>query len=287
MTIPVAIAGVFIWPGTPARPNKLFLTDTELDLAIHRLKDMKADTEEKVEQTRLQLVLSILKDWKIYTLTFWAILFWNSGSSSYGGYLLWLKSLKRYSVPKVNQLGTTAPALGILYVLFVNFSSDLLWGPSGAIAFAHAWNFTAMVILAVWDVPESAKWFAFNSTYTQVAMSSVLYGWSNDILRHNAAERSFILVFMNLVAQSTTAWTGVLVFKTVEAPRFLKGWTFCAVCSFLLVAFTYGVIAPLARREERKYEGTDDRERGVGNVESGDEDQTRKRTVDIKIQQPI
>lgn len=253
MTIPVAIAGVFIWPGTPARPNRLFLSQTELDLAVHRLKDVKADTQEKVELTRLQLVKHIFKDPKIWLLTFWDILFWNAGSSSSGGYLLWLKSLHRFSTPRVTQLGTTAPALGIFFVLFVNFSSDLLWGPSGAIAFAHTWNFTAMVILAVWRVPESAKWFAFNSTYTQVAMSSVLYGWSNDILRHNSAERSFTLVFMNLIAQSTTAWTSVLVFKTVEAPRFLKGWTFCATNSFVIVFFTYLVIQPLARREERKY----------------------------------
>ncbi|KAH8661600.1 retrograde regulation protein 2 [Tricladium varicosporioides] len=253
MTIPVAIAGVFIWPGTPAKPNKLFLSDREFDLAVSRLKAVRSDTTDTAKQSRLQLVKKIVKDWKIYILTFWAILFWNSGSTSYGGYLLWLKSLKRFSTPKVNQLGTTAPALGIFYVLFVNFSSDLLWGPSGAIAFAHAWNFTAMVILAVWKVPEAAKWFAFNSTYTQVAMSSVLYGWANDILRHDSNERSFILVFMNLVAQSTTAWTGVLVFKTKEGPRFLKGWTFCAVNSAVLVAFTYAIIGPLARRLERKY----------------------------------
>lgn len=252
MTIPVAIAGVFIWPGTPAKPNKLFLSDKELALAISRLKAVKSDTTERPHETRLQLLKRIATDWKIYILTFWAILFWNAGSTGYGGYLLWLKGLKRFSTPKVNQLGTTAPALGIFYVLFVNFSSDLLWGPSGAIAFAHAWNFTAMIILDVWDVPESAKWFAFNSTYTQVAMSSVLYGWANDILRHDSVERSFILTFMNLVAQSTTAWTGILTFPTVEGPRFLKGWTFCAVNSFVLVVFTYAVIGPMSRKLERK-----------------------------------
>jgi hypothetical protein len=254
MTIPVAIAGVFIWPGTPAKPNKLFLSNRELDLAVMRLKATQADTEETAMQTRTQLLRHILTESKIYILTLWAIFFWNAGSSSYGGYLIWLKSLHRYSIPKVNQLGTTAPALGILYVLFVNFSSDLLWGPSGAIAFAHSWNFTAMVILAIWDVPEAAKWFAFNSTYTQVAMSSVLYGWANDILRHDDAERSVILVFVNLFAQSTTAWTGILVFPTVEAPRFLKGWIFCAVNSFVLIVFTYFVVRPFARREEKKYE---------------------------------
>jgi hypothetical protein len=90
----------------------------------------------------------------------------------------------------------------------------------------------------------------------------VLYGWANDILRHNATERSVIIVFMNLFAQSTTAWTGILVFPTVEAPRFLKGWTFCAVNSFVLILFTYAVIRPLARREERKYGVDEDSVRG-------------------------
>jgi len=70
MIIPVAIAGVFLWPGTPARPNKLFLSDAELELAVNRLQSVKADTDETIEQTRTQLVKRIFKDWKIYVLTF-------------------------------------------------------------------------------------------------------------------------------------------------------------------------------------------------------------------------
>jgi len=270
MTIPVAIAGVFIWPGTPAKPNKLFLTDKDLALAVKRLEETKADTKEQVTQTRWQLSWKIATDWRVYILTFWDILFWNAGSTSSGAYLLWLKSLKRFPASKVTQLGTTAPALGIFYVLFVNFSSDLIWGPSGAIAFAHAWHLTAMIILAVWNVPEAAKWFAFNSTYTQVAMSSVLYGWANDMLRHNATEPSIILVFMNLVAQSTTAWTSILVFPTVEAPRYLKGFTFCARNSFVLVLFTYFVVRPFARSLEKKLDSDAGSEAGVPESEESE-----------------
>jgi hypothetical protein len=283
MTIPVAIVGVLIWPGTPARPNRLFLSQKELDLAVHRLKGVKADTKEQVQLNRLELVKRVFKDWKIYVLTFWDILFWNAGSTSSGGYLLWLKSLHRFSTPKVTQLGTTAPGLGIFFVLFVNFSSDLLWGPSGAIAFAHIWNLIAMVILVVWNVPEAAKWFAFNSSYTQVAMSSVLYGWSNDILRHNSAERSFTLVFMNLIAQSTSAWTSVLVFKTVEAPRFLKGWTFCACNSFVIIFFTYLMIRPLARKEERKYGAGAHGGKSSHTNESASDDGTGKKHGNVSV----
>ncbi|KFY51355.1 hypothetical protein V496_08855 [Pseudogymnoascus sp. VKM F-4515 (FW-2607)] len=279
MTIPVAIAGVFIWPGTPAKPNKLVLTDQELALAIKRLKETKADTTGEVKLGNWQLLRKIATDWRVYILTAWAILFWNSGSTSSGAYLLWLKSLDRFSTPEVNQLGTTAPALGILYVLFVNFSSDLLWGPSGAIAFAHVWNFTAMTVLAVWKGPESAKWFAFNSSYIQVAMSSVLYGWANDMLRHDARERSVVIVFMNLIAQSTTAWTSVLVFPTVEAPRFLKGFTFCATNSFVLVLFTYLVVRPYSKALERKLESDTDSEVSAPEFEESGSGKSMERDI--------
>ena len=250
MTIPVGVAGIFIWPGTPARPNLLILTQAELEQAKRRLAVYKTDISTKPQKTRVQLIRHIFSDWKIYVLTIWAILFWNAGATSTGGYLLWLKSLKRFSSVKVNQLGSTAPAMGIFYVLFINFSSDLFLGRTGAIAFAHAMNTTAMIILAVWNVPESAKWVAFNLYYFQVAMSSVLYGWANDIMRHDIQERAVVLTFMNLVAQSTTAWTPLLVFKTVEAPRFLKGWTFTGVSSFLTVIFTWAVVRTLYLREE-------------------------------------
>jgi hypothetical protein len=258
MTIPVGIAGFFIWPGTPARPNLRFLSHEELALAKARLEVDKNDVTEDLHQTRPQVLRSIFTDWKIYVLTFWSILFWNAGGTGSGGYLLWLKSLKRYNSVKVNQLGTTAPALGIGYVLFINFASDLFLGRAGALSLAQGMNFIGMVILAVWKVPESAKWVAFNLQYFSVAMSSVLYSWVNTICRGNTQERSIILVIVNLVAQSSTAWTSVLVFKTVEAPRYLKGWTFCGVCAFTCILFTVAVVRPLSEKNERKLALRDD-----------------------------
>jgi hypothetical protein len=58
----------------------------------------------------------------------------------------------------------------------------------------------------IWEVPEGAKWFAFCSTSWSYALSSVLHGWVNNILRDSPETRSFTLVFMNIMAQSSTAW---------------------------------------------------------------------------------
>jgi hypothetical protein len=268
MTIPVGVAGIFVWPGTPAKPNMLFLSHSELALAKSRLELDKNDVTEELHHTRIQVLRSIFLDWTVYVLTFWSILFWNAGGTSSGGYLLWIKSLKRYNNSKINQLGTTAPALGIAYVLFINFSADLFLGRAGALSLAQAMNLTGMIILAIWKVPESAKWVAFNLQYFSVAMSSVLYSWINTICRDDTQKRSLVLVIVNLVAQSTTAWTSILVFKTVEAPRFLKGWTFCGVCAFLCIIFTVAVVKPLADRNERKLVGEFGQNLGINNKES-------------------
>jgi hypothetical protein len=50
-------------------------------------------------------------------------------------------------------------------VLFICFGADLFLGRAGAITLAHTWNLIGLTILIVWDVPKSAKWFAFNTTY--------------------------------------------------------------------------------------------------------------------------
>ncbi|CAG8954122.1 hypothetical protein HYFRA_00009226 [Hymenoscyphus fraxineus] len=251
ITIPIAIAGVLIWPGTPARPNRLVLSETEISQAKARLAANKSDIYEKPRETRYQLVKRIVMDRKLWILTLWNTLYWNASTTFYRPDLLWLKSLKRFSTPRVNQLGAIAPSLGMAYCLFVNFSMDLLWGPSGAITFALSWNTIAMIILAIWEVPESAKWFAFLSIYTHSAMSSVLNGWTNDILRDDAVGRGFILTFMNLFSQSSTAWTGLLAFPTSEAPRFLTGYIYAAVMSVLVVIFTFAVILPLSKGVDR------------------------------------
>lgn len=235
ITIPVGILGLVVLPGTPDKPNNWVLNKRDLKLAKARLQRAGHKTEGNVT---VQTFVRIAKSPRIWALLLLDIFFWNGSiNTSTGGYLLWLKSLNRYAPARVNELGAISPALGIFYTLAICFASDLFLGPAWAITFAHIWNIIGLIILTVWNVPESALWFAFMTTYSAVAMSSVLYGWINSQLNYSPAERSVVLVFANALAQSTTAWTPLLVFKTVEAPRFPKGYPFVlanAVCLIVL-----------------------------------------------------
>lgn len=250
MTFVVAIGGFVLWPGTPDRPNKLFLSEEELQLSRKRLQENGVEAgNTSTPMISRKLLKSIFADWKVYILSVWDMFFWMSDPESYGGYLLWLKSLGRYSTSRVNAIGTSAPAAGIFYVLFVNFSSDLWLGRLGSCILAHVMNIISMIILVIWNVPEPAKWFGFNLYYSNIAMSSVLYGWSNDMLRHKKEERAVTLVIMNTLSTAMKAWSGVVMFKTVEAPRFTKGYSFALANSVCVVATTF-VVQHFYRKQE-------------------------------------
>ncbi|KAF4340829.1 large neutral amino acid transporter [Fusarium beomiforme] len=235
ITLPLAFVGYFIWPGTPDKPNRLVMKKCEIALAKERLERNGS----KVRSTPFSwtLLRRIFTSWQFYLLVFWDILFFNTSANT-AAFLLWIKSLDRYNTTKVNQLGSISPALGIFFVLFINFSADLWIRRPAAITLASVINFTGLVILAIWNVPEHAKWYAYSVGYSAVAVSSVLYGWANTILRHNNEERALTLILMTAIATSTQAWIPLLVYPTVEAPRFPKGYVYSAVMVVLLVAMT-------------------------------------------------
>ncbi|RAH72463.1 putative MFS transporter Seo1 [Aspergillus aculeatinus CBS 121060] len=248
ITIPIGILGFFVLPGTPDKPNRLILRQEDIQRGRERLERTGHRFTSSGFST-LQTCRSLLKSQKFYIFLVLDVLFWNAGlHASAGGYLLWLKSLQRFSTATLNNLSAIAPALGIFYTLFVCFLSDLWLGPAWAIVLAHTWNSLGLIILTIWEVPESAKWFAFSTIYACVAMSSVLYGWVNTELRYSPQERAVVLVVINAVSQSTTAWTPLLVFPTVEGPRFTKGYAFTLGSALALIVGTIGVWAVFRRK---------------------------------------
>ncbi|KAJ4299483.1 MFS transporter (Seo1) [Kalmusia sp. IMI 367209] len=257
ITFPIALLGYVLWPGTPLKPNKLFLSDADVALARNRLErhghfDKNGSQEEP--SLNLAIIKKTLSSWKIYLLTLWDVIFWATGLHVSGGtYLLWIKSLGRYKVAEVNNLGSTAPAIGIFYLFLFCFASDLFLGRAWAISLSYGWNMIGLIILVVWNVPESAKWFAYNTIYGATIISPVFHGWANDILKHNTAERAFVLVIMNCVAQGMTAWIALLVFPTVEAPRYTKGFSFTLALSFIFLGMVQ-VIRHLHSRDEEQQE---------------------------------
>ncbi|KAJ1323227.1 MFS transporter ACS family pantothenate transporter [Microdochium nivale] len=250
ITFPVGVLGYFVIPGTLDQPNRWVLNDTDLAVARKRLNRGGHVTKGKFKLVHIKRILASPHFWVVVLVD---VLFWNAGiQKSTGAFLLWIKSLQRYSPSAINELGSIAPAVGILLNIVVCFSSDLLWGPAWAITFASVMNAVSLIILVVWKVPEPAAWFAFSGMYWSSALSSVLHGWVNTILRDSPEERSFTLVLITIIAQSSTAWTPLLTFPTVEAPRYPKGYSFCLGCAVALIVATHVLDVYIKRKESSK-----------------------------------
>ncbi|OBR13341.1 Major facilitator superfamily transporter [Colletotrichum higginsianum IMI 349063] len=263
ITIPVGILGYFLLPGTVEQPNTWILNEHDLKVAKARLERGGHVTRGKFKFGHLKTIFLSPQFWTVVLVD---VLFWNAGiHKSTGSFLLWIKSLGRYSPAQVNEMGTIAPALGILYNLVACFLSDLVLGPAWAITFASLWNVTGLIMLVVWDVPEGGKWFAFATMYWSNALSSVLHGWVNTILRDSPEQRSFTLVMITIIAQSSTAWTPLLTFPTVESPSYPKGFSFCLGCALALIVATHVLNVYIKRKEAAK----------LANLENGsDHDQS-------------
>lgn len=254
ITIPVGIIGFYVTPGTPSACYSLFLTDDEIRLARRRLKNANIETTDNKNVEGFfskSLWTRLLTDWRIYVLTLLDYFFWSSSSTVGGGIAIWLKSTKKFSIPKINRLSSLPPALGIAYILLVNVGADYTHSRLFSIVWAYTFNFIGCVILIVWDVPEAAKWFAFMLGYFNITVSSVIYGWMNDIMRYNAQDRAIVLMFTNLFCQQFRAWVDRLVFPTVESPEYRKGYSFAAANTVATVVMAF-VTLVFYKRQERK-----------------------------------
>ncbi|VVT55469.1 uncharacterized protein SAPINGB_P004612 [Magnusiomyces paraingens] len=253
ITLPVAVLGVYMLPGVPKQCYSLFLTDEDIFVARERLRKANIALETEGPQFfSWTLWKDLLWNWKYYAYVILGIWAWNNSNGSSGAYLLWLKSLKEYSVPMINKYSTITPALGIIWIYLTSAIADHARSRWGAIIFSQVFNLVGNIMLAVWYIPKGATWFAFCLQYFGWASSSVIYSWAADAMRHNPQQRAITVVSINMIGQATTAFTSVLVWKTVEAPRYLKGYSFtCTVIVVMMIWTT--LMLPFYKKDERKH----------------------------------
>lgn len=281
ITIPVGIAGIWVLPGSPEKCTSMFLTDEEIVLARERVKASKK--EHQVSLFDWQLWKRILGSWRIWALSVYGSLFWMGGNSTTGSFLLWLKSLtvdghQRYTNAQINNYSTIPPALGVLGVVVCAFIADGLGSRIAGMTLLTIITLIVMLILAVWDVPEGAKWFAFSLTFWHNSLSPTLYSWYNDINRHNHQERAIVMMVVNLVSQIGQTWGNVVVWKTVYAPRFLAGYIFAASLNGVFFFWTFLVLYKYKQQERLSakeqgiilYDGNVENVEGLDSVERVD-----------------
>ncbi|PYH79788.1 MFS general substrate transporter [Aspergillus uvarum CBS 121591] len=247
-TIPIAFLGLCFLPSTPEKCRSRFLTPEEIHLAQAR---MAAEHRQPRQPFTLPRILTILKGWRLWVLVGFAFFFSQAdGVSSNSGLSLWLKA-EGYSVEDINTITTVSPAVTIVSSILCGVLSDIYDVKVALIATTAALNIFACVVLAIWRVPVGLKFFAFFLSGTADGIAAIIYAWANEICARSAEERALVISAMNTVGNTFGAWIPLLVWKTVDAPRYLIGynWTIALdVCMLLMLV----VLQQFWRREQRR-----------------------------------
>ena len=241
-------------PGSPFKCYSIWLTDDEIKLARKRMRINGTDEHTPTTKEFLdpKVWKKIFTSWHFWIFTIANIGGWNGNSASSGSFVLWLKSLDKYSIEKMNNLTAIPPALGILYIFIVCFGADFIRQRFLMISFSQLMNMIGNIVLALWDVPEGAKWFGFCLGYWNWSQSSVFYPLMNDILRRDANQKSIEWLISYIFCAQSNVWLNKILYPTVEAPKFIKGFT-AAACFSALQGLFMAIALGFYKRDERAY----------------------------------
>lgn len=254
ISLPTCFLGFFLIPGTPDLCYSLFLTDDEIKIARARSRRFAIN----YPKGKLPKFFS-WANWKklFFSPFFWVLcvfdtLSWNNMTAFSGSYSLWLKSLDKYSIVKMNNLSALPAALGFAYVALCSFGSDFFRCKWAFIFFSNIMNAVSCAILIKWDVSSSAKWFAFLTTYFSVSASPCLWSIINDFLRFDPQMKAMTWIAIYSFSQSTYSWIPTLTWKTVESPKFRTGYI-ASLCFTLAYAAWSLVVLFFYKQNEKNH----------------------------------
>lgn len=131
------------------------------------------------------------------------------GVSSNSGLPLWLKATG-HSVDSINTITTVSPAVTIVSSIIWGIIADAYDAKVFLIALTAGLNIFASIILAIWDVPDGLKYFAFFLSGTADSIAAIIYAWANEICAGNAEERAIVISSMNTIGNTFGAWLPLL-----------------------------------------------------------------------------
>lgn len=246
ITIPVSLYGVFTLPGLPDADNSTaFKVLTEREYRLAKLRMLREGRSSNDRMSVESIKKTIFGSWRFGMLVVFAIFFSQAdGPSSNSGLPIWLKE-NNYSVSKINTITTVTPAVTIVSAIINGIVVDTWPGSHPyAIAITTVLNLTASIILTVWHgVSKGGILFAFFLCGVADGIAAVLYSWANIICSENSQERALTLSTMNTLGNTFAVWVPLFVWKTVDAPRYLKGYAYniglCGMMLILLVPLAY------------------------------------------------
>ncbi len=226
-------------PGVPERCTSYFLTKREVELAQQRLVK---EERKPLGKLNLETFKGLARTWHWPVLVLFAIFFSNGdGVASYSGLPLWLQDIGQ-SVVNINTITTVIPAVTIVFAIGIAIYSDSHANSQlSLIVIIGTLNLFAAIVLEVWvGVPTGLQYFGFFLSGSADGIAAVIYSWANEICSPlTGQQRAIVLSSQNAIGNAFAVWLPTLGWKTVDAPRYLKGYTFQACDCLAMIATAF------------------------------------------------
>ncbi|WWD03828.1 hypothetical protein V865_001884 [Kwoniella europaea PYCC6329] len=223
--MPIAIAGYFLIPDIPTRPNpraRWYLRDQDIKMAIARMERYK---RAPTKGFTLDIFKKTMTSWIPWTF-FIPYTCFVVGLGSYAYMNLWLKATPPWKgdVTAINVIPTGGYALSIVMSLVYAWTSDAL-GTRWPICFIGGFPpLIGNIILSVWPAKNSTKFAGFFLNFTATPIGAIMLAWVNEIMASSGEARAITIGFLNTAAYTINAWAPNLIFPASQAPHYKAGY---------------------------------------------------------------
>jgi ACS family pantothenate transporter-like MFS transporter len=252
ISLPIAFVGFWWIPDFPETTRAFYITAEEAERQCKRLIAEGQKPLGHNPWTRTKF-FGIAKQWQFWVLPLGYFFIQGSFANDQPVFALWLKS-NGHSVYERNVWPTGQVAVGVVVQLLAGMLCDspLLKGRRWpAIVVMQGVSMVGLIILAIWDVPENLKYFAYFITYFCAGVPGPWYAWYSDLIPHDHEMRGFVIAASNMFSYIMSIWYSLAVWRTIDAPRFQAGFTAASVLALAIITLAL-IIRLLQRKDERR-----------------------------------
>lgn len=194
ISLPIAIAGIFLIPDLPENTRAFYLRKDQVELAVKRMDDVGRAPRSRLGWSAWKRIFG---RWHVYFLSVLYIIFINAvslalrlirsriltsppqqPSGSIQPFTLWLKATGKYSIELINVIPTSQSAVQLVLTVLFAILSDRWRNRPALMSVSTFWGFFIAVVLAVWTVPDGLKWFAFEMFRAYVPYGPISMAWA-------------------------------------------------------------------------------------------------------------
>lgn len=208
------------------------MTKKDRQFALARAKSMN---KAKPDAFSLKGLLVALVSWKLW-LFVGTYVFGVIGINSTSYFVLYLKSLRRYTIQQINLIPTAGNAIQFISMFIFASISDYTGNRVIPVAICAAIGFISCLLLSIWNIPFGLLIFAFLLGHGAVSQT-ILMGWFAEIFYDEPNLKALNIALGNTFVYSFNAFLPLAIYKTKDSPHFPVGYKISMM--FYIIGFIF------------------------------------------------